>query len=144
MNIDPKGLCLEDACVVEGSIGAYALWQWLIVGTVSTGAAVGTYNEYEDIKALSEKVQRSKTKTNTESVTSCPTIPPEDPCDKKLEDELVDRAGIDAHQEKRDFFGKKAQISRYDLCGCKNGQVVIKDHGCKGNKIYHDTGYYWK
>ncbi|HFZ1500239.1 TPA: RHS element core protein [Citrobacter freundii] len=83
--------------------------------------------------------------TNTaNSLSNCKSDPPEDPCDKKLDKSLLSKANIfDPHQVKRDWMGDKAQISRFDLCGCKDGRVVIKAQGCKGN-IASSTEFNWK
>lgn len=71
-------------------------------------------------------------------------MPPNDPCDKKLDKSLLKQASIlDPHQVKKDWMGDKAQISRFDLCGCKDGRVVIKAQGCKGD-IASSTEYNWK
>ncbi|EDW2795441.1 hypothetical protein H3N91_004423 [Salmonella enterica] len=146
MNIDPKGLCIEDACILEGA-AAYSLWQWLVVGSVGTAIVASDYNE---TKALNEKLQQSK--ANTESLTNCPTIPPEDPCDKKLDNRLLKKAEIfDPHQVKRDWMGDRSNITKFDLCGCKDGRVVIKikeigsskNKDCKGD-ITSFTDYNWK
>ncbi|EAA7842855.1 RHS repeat-associated core domain-containing protein, partial [Salmonella enterica] len=141
MNIDPKGLCFEDACILEGA-AAYSLWQWLVVGSVGTAIVASDYNE---TKALNEKLQQSK--ANTESLTNCPTIPPEDPCDKKLDKGLLRKAGIGnkmEHSIKADVLLTNKNLSKYDLCGCNDGSVVVKEHGCKGKAIAGDTGYMWK
>jgi hypothetical protein len=47
------------------------------------------------------------------------------------------KAGIygKEHDVKRDWLGEKAPISMYDLCGCRDGQVVIRAHGCKGSIV---------
>ncbi|EAQ6500134.1 hypothetical protein DLO04_24055, partial [Salmonella enterica] len=149
VNTDPKGLCIEDACILEGA-AAYSLWQWLVVGSAGAAIVANDYDNYNEARALNEKLQRSK--TNTESLTNCPTIPPEDPCDKKLDDGLLRRMDIpNPHQVKKDWMGDTAKVSRFDLCGCKDGRVVIKDKfidgksvkDCKG-KIVSPTEYNWK
>jgi hypothetical protein len=81
---------------------------------------------------------------NTADECSTTTSPPEDPCDKKLEKSLLSKAGIsDIHQVKKEWMGEKAKISRFDLCGCKDGRVVIKEQGCRG-KIASPTDFNWK
>lgn len=68
-----------------------------------------------------------------------------DPCDTKLTIWHLKQAGVygKEHDVKKDWLGKKAPISRYDLCGCLDGRVVIKARGCKGG-IISETEYAWK
>ncbi|EHM38086.1 hypothetical protein [Hafnia alvei] len=68
-----------------------------------------------------------------------------DPCDKKLDKGLLRKAGIEKmeHSIKIESVGKN-NISRFDVCGCNNGRVVIKEHGCKGKNIVDETEYMWK
>lgn len=61
----------------------------------------------------------------------------------KISDNLLKKFGIDAHQLKRDFLGKKAQISKYDLYkDTKTGEIQILQKGGKGNPI--QTGEFLK
>ncbi|SCM52658.1 RHS repeat-associated core domain-containing protein, partial [Hafnia alvei] len=85
MNIDPKGLCLEDACVLEGA-AVYSLWQWLVVG--SAGVVIVASNNKET-KALNEKLQQTKTENlaNCEEKKLCP------PC-KTISGNIVPRGTI--------------------------------------------------
>ena len=55
-------------------------------------------------------------------------------------------AGIsDEHSFKQDYFGKKAPVSRYDICACKDGSIVIKLRGqCGKPGPTVDTGRTWK
>jgi RHS repeat-associated protein len=80
-----------------------------------------------------------------------PKTPP--PCDKnngpdctKATQFHLDGAGIgDPHEFKKDFLGKKAPISRYDICACKDGSIVIKLRGqCGSPGPGQPTGYTWK
>lgn len=56
------------------------------------------------------------------------------------------QAGIDdPHEFKRDFLGKKAPISHYDICACKDGSIKIKAQGACGKPGPSiETGYTWK
>lgn len=69
----------------------------------------------------------------------------EDPCDKKLDNTLLARAGIAGfeHAVKAETLGTWKSLSLFDLCGCKDGRVVVKANGCKG-PVIADTGYRWK
>ncbi len=54
-------------------------------------------------------------------------------------------AGIaDAHAFKKDFLGNKAPISRFDICACKDGSIIIKPQGqCGAPGPGIPTGYRW-
>lgn len=61
----------------------------------------------------------------------------------KISDDLLKRAGVDAHQLKRDFLGSKAKISLYDLYkDTKTGEILILLKGGKGTPI--PTGEFLK
>lgn len=47
------------------------------------------------------------------------------------------------HETKRDALGTNKNLSKFDLCGCKDGRVVVKAHGCKG-PIISSTDFVWK
>lgn len=126
-DIDPLGLF----AFILPFIGEVAI-DWLFASSVTAGGAV-----------LATSGDSKKTKT--ESLTNCPTIPPNDPCDKKLDKGLLRKAGIEKmeHSIKIESVGKN-NISKYDLCGCDNGKVVIKAYGCKGKAIVDETDFMWK
>jgi RHS repeat-associated protein len=69
----------------------------------------------------------------------------DDQCDKILDRSLLRQAGIlgQEHEVKADALGTNKSLSLFDLCGCKDGRVVVKAHGCKG-PIVSETGYRWK
>jgi RHS repeat-associated protein len=71
--------------------------------------------------------------------------PPDDPCDKVLDRAQLKTAGIRGreHEVKSDALGTNKGLSRFDLCGCNDGRVVVKAHGCKG-PIVETTPYRWK
>lgn len=134
IDTDPLGLWVFALpAIVEGV-------NWFLVASAAAGGAV-----------LATPSDSQQTKKKTESLTNCPTIPPEDPCDKKIDDRLLKKMDIsDPHQVKKDWMGDGAKISRFDLCGCKDGRVVIKTKDlnaktkeCKGN-IASPTEYNWK
>jgi hypothetical protein len=59
----------------------------------------------------------------------------------------LDKAGIsDPHAFKRDWLGPSAQISRFDICACNDGSLVIKSVGQCGHSDPGeiDTGHTWK
>ncbi|HBC0158653.1 TPA: RHS domain-containing protein [Salmonella enterica subsp. indica] len=128
-DIDPLGL------FVPLVIGGYYL-SAQAVAWISTGLFAAA--------ALSTPAAKKALTDTTSSLGNCKSDPPEDPCDKKLDKSLLSKASIfDPHQVKRDWMGDKAQISRFDLCGCKDGRVVIKAQGCKGT-IASSTEFNWK
>jgi hypothetical protein len=62
---------------------------------------------------------------------------------KKISDNQLKDAEIDAHQLKKDHLGKDAKISHYDLYkDNKTGEILIMEKGGKGNTI--NTGEYIK
>lgn len=69
----------------------------------------------------------------------------EDDCSKILDSSLLRAAGIKGreHEVKADELGTNKNLSKFDLCGCKDGRVVVKAHGCRG-PIISITGYRWK
>ncbi|SQH95181.1 Protein rhsA [Salmonella enterica subsp. salamae] len=126
--IDPLGLwAFAIPAIIEGI-------NWLFWGSTVTGGAV-----------LATSGDSEKSKNKTESLTNCPTMPPNDPCDKKLDKGLLQKAGIEKmeHSIKIESVGRN-NISKFDLCGCNNGKIVIKEHGCKGKSIVDETEYTWK
>ncbi|EBN9364128.1 type IV secretion protein Rhs, partial [Salmonella enterica] len=126
--IDPLGLwAFAIPAIIEGI-------NWLFWGSTVTGGAV-----------LATSGDSEKSKNKTESLTNCPTMPPNDPCDKKLDKGLLRKAGIEKmeHSIKIESVGRN-NISKFDLCGCNNGKIVIKEHGCKGKSIVDETEYTWK
>jgi RHS repeat-associated protein len=75
------------------------------------------------------------------------------PCDnkngpdcKKVDQFHLDGAGIsDPHEFKKEHLGRKAPISRYDICACNDGSIVIKPRGqCGSPGPGIDTGHTWK
>ncbi|MGM0715506.1 MAG: RHS repeat-associated core domain-containing protein, partial [Bacillota bacterium] len=55
---------------------------------------------------------------------------------KKLDDKFLKKLGIDAHELKKDFLGKKAKIAHYDLyVDNETGQIIIFEKGGLGNGI---------
>ncbi len=69
----------------------------------------------------------------------------DDPCDIILDKAQLKNAGVRGreHEVKSDELGTNKNLSKFDLCGCKDGRVVVKAHGCKG-PIISVTGYRWK
>jgi hypothetical protein len=55
-----------------------------------------------------------------------------DPCDKMLSNALLKEKNIKPHVIKRDILGK-GKWGAYNLCGCKDGRVILKrSQDCKG------------
>ena len=69
----------------------------------------------------------------------------DDPCDRVLDKGQLKSARIKGreHEVKADALGTNKGLARFDLCGCKDGRVVVKAHGCKG-PIIEQTPYTWK
>lgn len=65
---------------------------------------------------------------------------------KKADQFHLDGAGIsDPHEFKKEHLGRKAPISRYDICACNDGSIVIKPRGqCGSPGPGIDTGHSWK
>ena len=60
---------------------------------------------------------------------------------KKISDNLLKNSGLDAHAIKREFLGRNAKISRYDLYKhTDTGEVLIFRKGGQGEPIF--TGYF--
>ncbi|MBJ9890453.1 MULTISPECIES: RHS repeat-associated core domain-containing protein [Citrobacter] len=129
-DMDPLGLWAFVIPLAEWTVSEAVLY----FGSAAAGGA---------ILATSGDSEQSKTKA--ESLTNCPSMPPNDPCDKKLDKGLLRKAGIEKmeHSIKIEAVGRN-NISKFDLCGCNNGKVVIKEHGCKGKSIVDETEYKWK
>jgi RHS repeat-associated protein len=75
------------------------------------------------------------------------------PCENKNEPDCkkatpfhLAGAGIgDPHVFKRDFLGNKAPVSRFDICACKDGSIIIKPRGqCGAPGPGIPTGYRWQ
>lgn len=62
---------------------------------------------------------------------------------EKIDDKYLKKKGIDAHEVKREFLGRKAKIAEYDLYrDKKSGEILIYRKGGKGEGI--PTGQYIK
>ena len=96
-------------------------------GSSSQSSASGTGNSVID-----DALRGGKGSSSSSAGESCPPPPPEDPCDKKLSDELLRDLDIDAHEIKRGLLGSSGW-GAYNLCGCKDGRIVLKrSSNCKG------------
>ena len=124
---DPLGLQAQAAAVV---CGPFALG----CAAVITGAmAMSTPQGQQIVKDLSNKI-----------VDLCKPGD-DDPCDIVLDKGQLKSAGIRGreHEVKEDALGSNKNLSKFDLCGCKNGRVVVKFHGCRG-PVIEVTDYKWK
>ena len=79
---------------------------------------------------------------NDDTTTDDPYCPQPNECNKRLSDWQIQNAGFDAHEIKYEILGGNANISRFELCLCNNGAVVIRNKGCKGPVIptYYGIG----
>jgi RHS repeat-associated protein len=50
-------------------------------------------------------------------------------CKKATPSQLATAGITDPHEFKKDYLGKKAPISRHDICACKDGSIIIKPQG---------------
>ncbi|MDO4896627.1 MAG: hypothetical protein Q3971_04620 [Moraxella sp.] len=48
-------------------------------------------------------------------------------CNDKLKDWEIKQANIGPHQIKYDILGNKANISKFELCKCKDKSIVIRE-----------------
>jgi RHS repeat-associated protein len=67
---------------------------------------------------------------------ACP--PNDDDCKDRLSNYYIQQLGLDPHEIKRGILGREAPISRYELCKCADGRIVIRNKGCSGPII--ETG----
>jgi RHS repeat-associated protein len=67
----------------------------------------------------------------------------DDKCDKKLSDEFLKQLGIDAHAIKRNILGGGGW-GAYNLCGCKDGRILLKRSKDCRDTGGEDTGEKWK
>ena len=78
---------------------------------------------------------------------SCPPNSKDDRdnCDIKLDKGQLKMAGLFGreHEAKEEITGSGKNNSRFDLCGCKDGRVVLKLVGCKG-PVLETTTFRWK
>lgn len=79
--------------------------------------------------------------------------PNSEPCDgkggpdcRKATPFHLQKASIsDPHAFKQEYLGKKAPISRYDICACNDGSIIIKPQGkCDAPGPGIETGARWK
>jgi len=68
----------------------------------------------------------------------------DDRCDRKLSTEELRKLHIDAHAAKEEALGTDKGNSRFDLCACKDGRIVVKRLGCQGNEEPQPTPFTWK
>lgn len=77
---------------------------------------------------------------NNDTDTSNPDKEPKNnDCKNKISDWELKQNGFDAHDLKS-IVGSNVQ--RYELCKCKNKEIVIREKGCKGGII--PTGEFLK
>jgi RHS repeat-associated protein len=147
--IDPLGLCGNP---VAAAVGAVALGDlslpdptdlaWPKWVGYAAAAAVGWGGAYVADHWIND-TNEGAGGSNYPNITPGGGSPngDEDPEDKKsdfekINDNYLKRKGIDSHELKREYLGKKAKISRYDLYKNKNtGQVHILKKGGKGSSI---------
>ena len=115
--IDPQGLAIN--CRLIGNV--------YICQSVPLPLGSSTGNSYIDEALRGGKGSSSGSSSNNNGIfhQTCPPLPPEDPCDKKLDEKLLRRLGINAHKIKNDLLGGRGW-GAYNLCGCKDGRIVLK------------------
>ena len=96
------------------------------------GATVGLLSGMFLAEAISRQHETSGSSARSDDC-------PQNDCKQRLTDWQVDQLPESAHEIKYREIGKRARVKLYDLCGCKNGDVVIRLKGCVGPII--PTGY---
>jgi RHS repeat-associated protein len=109
------------------------------------GIGLGPPPTQESVRQFGLRIEDALRKATQAIRELCTDDNDDDSCDKILDRSLLRRAGIlgKEHAVKADALGTNKSLSQYDLCGCKDGRIVVKAHGCKG-PIVAETGYSWK
>jgi len=71
--------------------------------------------------------EKSKTKEGDVAIPKVDCPRPTD-C-RKMSDYEVSSRGINAHAKKYEYLGKKAPISKFDICICTDGTIRIRPEG---------------
>lgn len=56
-------------------------------------------------------------------------------CNDKIKAWEIKAANLDPHKIKYDILGSSANISKFELCKCKDKSIVIREKDCKGAMI---------
>ena len=79
-----------------------------------------------------EALERVRAKAEDSPCTSGDCERDKNDCKKRLSDWQIKDRGLDPHDLKHGILGKKAQVSLYELCKCKDNSIVIRHKNCKG------------
>ena len=126
---DRTGLCLEDLCIGEAILAAEVIEEFSAAAETAEAAEAVEGAEAAEASADPKVIPIPSPPSN-----GCPP----DDCKDRLSDYHIKTLGIDPHELKRAILGKNAPISRYELCRCKDGNIVIRNKGCTGPII--ETG----
>jgi hypothetical protein len=103
------------------------------VPVVAAGIAVTAYGTKVTASGVANGVKDSRAFMKSSNRSSGKSI-------VKVSDSYLKKNGIDAHEFKKEYLGKKARISHYDIYKDRKGQLVIYEKGGKGSGI--KTGEY--
>lgn len=53
-------------------------------------------------------------------------------CLERISDFTIIQKGLDPHTIKYQELGKRAEIKLWELCKCKNGEIAVRQKGCRG------------
>ena len=132
--VDPLGLA---AGATTGGLGKVAGTVLRVGGGIPrvvlqalTPTTMGDATQPIDSEAL-ERV-RAKAKEKDSPCTSGDCERDKSDCKQRLSDWQIKDRGLDPHGLKHGILGKKAQVSLYELCKCKDNSIVIRHKNCKG------------
>jgi RHS repeat-associated protein len=117
----------------------------IVLGGRYLGGLIGNALEDSISRAVSADTPADKAKADARASSGKVCPDDNDPCDIVLDKGQLKSAGIRGleHEVKADELGTNKNLSKFDLCGCTDGRVVLKTHGCKGPMI-SVTNYRWK
>ena len=135
---DPRGLAVQVIPLVVGACVAMS------VCAMTPGCKKGLDDGARAIATLmSSKNNNASPPLIPPIVDVCSTCPPpDDPCDKKLKDKYLEQLGLDAHKIKNEMA--RGGGGKFNLCGCKDGRIVMKMSSTCQEPGGDDTGEFWK
>jgi RHS repeat-associated protein len=129
---DPKGLLALPAALLPG-----AAFIWVIMAAAITRKNNGIG------KCCSSSEDDLDNPFKLPARNTLPIPPPIDPCDKKLENSFLKELKIDAHKIKDEMLSD-GNWGAYNLCGCRDGRILLKrSPDCRGSGG-KETGEFWK
>ncbi len=152
--VDPEGLQMAPAVPIGGgasAAGGGASGATLAPGQPFTPGQVQDFlNDMQKIgslfdprplaRAVAAAAAAAAGAVSTSASRWCGDDYDNDDCKDRLSDwQIANRLPESAHEIKAAILGSKAKLRLYELCRCKNGDVVIRLNGCKGPII--PTGY---